>query len=54
MANAVEPESQDEERNERVIWIGTDGNSVDMDLWEYTLLEDNTYCLNDENSLNLQ
>ena len=54
MANAVAPESQDEERNEGVIGIGTDGNSVDMDLWEYTLLEDNTYCLNDENSSNLQ
>lgn len=29
-------------------------NSVDMDLCEYTLLEDNTYCLNYENSSNLQ
>ena len=29
------PESQDEERNEGVIGIGTDGQPVDMDLWEY-------------------
>ena len=47
----VAPESQDEARNEGVIGIGTDGNPVDMDLWEYTLLEDGTYGLNDENSI---
>ena len=52
--NAVAPESQDELRNEGTIGIGTDGKPVDMDLWEYNLLEDGTYCLNDENSLNLQ
>ena len=51
MANAVAPESQDEERNEGVIGIGTDGEPVDMDLWEYTILEDGTYGLNDENSI---
>jgi hypothetical protein len=47
MANAKAPESQDEERNNGVIGIGTDGNPVDMDLWEYVLLDDDTYCLND-------
>ena len=41
------PNSQDEARNEGVIGIGTDGQPVDMDLWEYTLLEDRTYILND-------
>ena len=47
----VAPDSQDEARNEGVIGIGADGNPVDMDLWEYTLLEDGTYGLNDENSI---
>ena len=36
MANAVAPESQDEERNEGVIGIGTNGQTVDMDLWSYS------------------
>lgn len=52
MQNAKAPESQDEERNNGVIGIGTDGKPVDMDLWEYTLLEDGTYGLNDEEALN--
>ena len=47
----VAPDSQDEARNEGVIGIGTDGQPVDMDLWEYTLMEDGTYGLNDEESL---
>ena len=51
MAEAVAPESQDEERNNGVIGIGTDGKPVDMDLWEYTLMEDGTYGLNDINGL---
>ena len=48
----VAPSSQDEERNEGVIGIGTDGKPVDMDLWEYTLLEDGTYdlCNKDDKS----
>lgn len=52
MTSAVAPESQDEERNNGVIGIGTDGNPIDMDLWEYNF--DNTtggYGLNDETSL---
>ena len=52
MVNAVAPESQDEPRNEGVIGIGTDGKVVDMDLWEYVLLEDKTFALNDEEALN--
>ena len=47
MANAVVPESQDEERNEGVIGIGTDGKPVDMDLWEYAFDNvTNGYALN--------
>lgn len=45
MANAVVPESQDEERNEKVIGLGTNGKAVDMDLWKYIQLEDGTYAL---------
>lgn len=53
MLNAVAPESQDEVRNEGVIAIGTDGNPVDMDLWEYTF-DDETggYALNSEKVIN--
>ena len=29
------------------IGVGTDGRSVNMDLWEYTKLDDGTYALND-------
>lgn len=47
----VAPDSQDDPRNEGVIGIGTDGQPVDMDLWEYTLLEDGTYGLNDEETI---
>lgn len=37
-----------EQKNKHVIGIGTDGEVVNMDLWEYTKLEDGTYGLNDE------
>ena len=50
-ANAKAPENQKEERNNGVIGIGTDGKSVNMDLWEYTKLDDGTYGLNDSKSL---
>ena len=33
------------------IGVGTDGKSVNMDLWDYTLLDDGTYCLNSINNL---
>ena len=33
MKNAKAPASQNEDRNNGVIGIGTDGNPVDMDLW---------------------
>ena len=44
MANAVAP---NEQTKKDVIGIGTDGNPVNMDLWEYNKLEDGTYLLND-------
>ena len=50
-ANAKAPEEQKEERNNGVIGIGTDGRSVNMDLWEYTKLDDGTYGLNNQESL---
>ena len=43
--NEVAPETQDEERNNNVIGIGTDGKAVDMDLWNYCKI-DNGYALN--------
>ena len=52
MSSAVAPESQDEERNNGVIGIGTDGNPVDMDLWKYTPDEETGgYALNTEEAL---
>ncbi len=46
--NAVKHQNQ---RNSNAIAIGTDGKTVNMDLWEYTKLEDGTYGLNDAESL---
>lgn len=44
----VAPSSQDEERNEGVIGIGTDGKTVDMDLWNISFdSETGGYVLND-------
>lgn len=40
-----------EQKNSNVIAIGTNGKAVNMDLWEYTKLEDGTYGLNDQESL---
>lgn len=51
MASARAPESQIEERNNGVIGIGTDGKPVNMDLWEYTLLDNGTYALNDKDTI---
>ena len=43
----VAPFSQDEERNEGVIGIGTNGQPVDMDLWDWNFDEvTNGYALN--------
>ena len=51
MANAIAPDSQDEERNEGVIGIGTDGKPVDMDNWDYILLDNGTFGLNSINDI---
>lgn len=40
-----------EQKTSTAIGVGTDGRAVNMDLWEYTLLDDETYGLNDEESL---
>ena len=51
MTNAIAPASQDEARNDGVIAIGTDGKPVNMDLWEYTLINNGTeFILNDSES----
>ena len=48
----VAPDSQDDPRNEGVIGIGTDGQPVDMDLWEYCFDKvTNGYALNDDEVL---
>ena len=51
-SSAKAPEEQKEKRNNNVIGLGTDGKPVNMDLWEYTLLEDNTYGLNSNEVFN--
>lgn len=38
MVSAVAPEEQVEERNRSVIGIGTDGKTVNMNFWKYSLL----------------
>ena len=47
-SNAKDPKEQKEERNNGVIGIGTDGKPVNMDLWEYTLMDVGSYVLNDD------
>lgn len=54
MANAVAPDNQTE-TSKNVIGIGTDGNPVNMDLWNFNYYEDaKGYGLNDETSLNTE
>ena len=45
MSDAKAPQSQDEPRNNGFIAIGTDGKTVDLDNWNYTLYN-GTYALN--------
>ncbi len=40
-----------EQKTSTAIGVGIDGRAVNMDLWEYTLMEDGTYGLNDEESI---
>ena len=49
LANAEKHPNQE---TSTAIGVGTDGRPVNMDLWEYTLLNDGTYSLNDEETLN--
>ena len=48
LANA---EKHPEQKKSTAIGIGTDGKPVNMDLWEYTLLNDETYGLNTKENL---
>ena len=48
----VAPTSQDDERNSGVIGIGTNGEPVDMDLWDWNFdVVTNGYALNDDEVL---
>ena len=49
LANA---QKHSEQKISIAIGVGTDGRAVNMDLWEFTLLDDGTYALNDEEALN--
>lgn len=40
-----------DQKTSTAIGVGTDGRAVNMDLWEYTKLNDGTYALNDEKSI---
>ena len=40
-----------DQKKSTTIAVGTDGKPVNMDLWEYTLLDDGTYALNDSDAL---
>ena len=48
LANA---EKHPDQKTSTAIGVGTDGRSVNMDLWEFTLLDDGTYALNDSESV---
>ena len=47
MVNAKAPASQNKvnDNGEKIVGLGTDGNVVNMDLWNYTLLDDDTYSV---------
>lgn len=49
LANA---QKHPDQKTSTAIGIGTNGRAVNMDLWEYTLLDDGTYGLNTRESLN--
>lgn len=40
-----------DQKTSTAIGVGTDGKPVNMDLWEYTLIEDETYALNSEETI---
>ena len=45
-------EKHPEQTESTAIGVGTDGRSVNMDLWVYSLLEDGTYGLNTKENIN--
>ena len=49
LANA---QKHPDQKTSEAIGVGTDGKSVNMDLWEFTLLDDGTYALNDIEAIN--
>ena len=49
LANA---QKHPDQKTSQAIGVGTDGNSVNMDLLEFTLLDDGTYALNDIEAIN--
>ena len=49
LANA---EKHPDQKTSTAIGVGTDGRSVNMDLWKYTLLDDGTYGLNTPEAYN--
>lgn len=51
LANA---QKHPEQKTSTAIGVGTDGQAVNMDLWEYTKLDDGTYGLNTEGAFNNQ
>ena len=51
LANAQKHSNQ---KTSTAIGVGTDGRAVNMDLWEYTKLENGTYGLNTEGAFNNQ
>ena len=48
LANA---QKHPDQKTSTAIGVGTDGRAVNMDLWEFTLIEDGTYALNDSDSV---
>ena len=48
LANA---EKHPNQKTSTAIGVGTDGRAVNMDLWEYTKLDDETYALNSEETI---
>ena len=51
LANA---QKHPDQKTSTAIGVGTDGRPVNMDLWEYTKLDDGTYGLNTEGAFNNQ
>ena len=49
LANA---QKHPDQKTSTAIGIGTDGRAVNMDLWEYTKLDDGTYVLNSDETMN--